>query len=160
MPRYVGVSYFDFLAILLPSIFPSLFRCLFRSNLVPFCLPNWPPKPSKIDQKSMLKSPPFLLLFFDRFLVGFCSQVAPPKTKKSSKNNWFYSVFCKIGLPKLRSIFGAFLVPTWVHFASQNPPKTLQKPIPRRINFLINFCMVFVSIFRRFGTPTWSYLGP
>ena len=65
-----------------------------------------------------------------------------------------------MGLPKLRSIFDAFLVPTWLHFASQNPPKTLQKPTPRRIKILIDFCIVFFSFWAPFWEPRISRIFP
>ena len=58
-----------------------------------------------------------------------------------------------MGLPKLRSIFGAFLVPTWLHFASQNPPKTLPKPTPRGTKILIDFCIAFLSFMAPFWPP-------
>ena len=31
------------------------------------------------------------------------------------------------------------LVPTWIHFATQNPPKSIQKSIPRGIQKMIDF---------------------
>ena len=51
------------------------------------------------------------------------------------------------------------LVPTWLHFGSQNPPKSSQKSIPRGINFLIDFYIDFLSIFARFWKPTWGHVG-
>ena len=39
--------------------------------------------------------------------------------------------------------FYRFLTPTWVHFASQNPLKSLQKPILKGIDFLIDFDIDF-----------------
>ena len=56
-------------------------------------------------------------------------------------------------------IFGSILVPTWLHFGSQNPPKSSQKSIPRGIKFLIDFYIDFLSIFVRFGRPTWGHVG-
>ena len=56
-------------------------------------------------------------------------------------------------------IFGSILVPTWLHFGSQNPPKSSQKSIPRGINFLIDFYIDFLSIFARFWRPTWGHVG-
>ena len=64
-----------------------------------------------------------------------------------------------MGFPKLRSIFGAFLVPTWLHFASQNPPKTLPKATPRGTKILIDFCIAFLSFLAPFWPPTWGQLG-
>ena len=143
----------------MPFFFSSLFRCLFGSIFGAFLLPTWLPKSTKIDQKSMLKALPFSLAFFDRFLIEFWSQLRSPKPKKSLKNHWFYRLFCKMGLTKLRSIFGAFFVPTWLHFASQNPPKTLQRPTPRRIKILINFCIVFFSFWAPSWEPSWGHVG-
>ena len=51
------------------------------------------------------------------------------------------------------------MVPTWPHFASQNPPKTLQKPTPRGTKILIDFCIVFLSFLAPFWPPTWGQLG-
>ena len=65
-----------------------------------------------------------------------------------------------MGLTKLRSIFGAFFVPTWLHFASQNPPKTLQKPTPRRIKILIDVCIIFFSFWAPFWEPRISRIFP
>ena len=64
-----------------------------------------------------------------------------------------------MGLPKLRSTFGEFLVPTWLHFASQNPPKTLPKATPRGTKILIDFCIAFLSFLAPFWPPTWGQLG-
>ena len=69
----------------------------------------------------------------------------------------FILFFCKTGLPKLRSTFDAFLVPTWVHFAGKNPPKTFQKPTPRCTKRLIDFCIVYLSVF---GYVLGPMLGP
>ena len=51
------------------------------------------------------------------------------------------------------------LLPTWLHFPSQHPPKSFQKPIPRCINFLIDFGMDFLSISAPTWGPTWSHVG-
>ena len=62
------------------------------------------------------------------------------------------------------SIFDAILVPTCLHFPSQNPSKSFQKSIPRCINFLIDFCIVFVLHFGPiFGPklgPCWPHFSP
>ena len=64
-----------------------------------------------------------------------------------------------MGLPKLRSVFGAFLVPTWIHFASKNQAKTLQKPTPRGTKMLIDFCIVLLSFLVPFWDPSWGHVG-
>ena len=107
----------------------------------------------------MLRSLPLLRPFFDRFLIDFCSQLRPQKAKRSLKFCWFYNVFCKMGLSKLTSIFDAILVPTCLHFASQNPSKPLQKPTPRGIKKLIEFCFDFCLIFAPFRKPSWTIRG-
>ena len=64
-----------------------------------------------------------------------------------------------MSLPKLRSTFGEFLVPTWLHFASQNPTKTFPKPTPRGTKILIDFCIAFLSFLAPLWPPTWGQLG-
>ena len=76
------------------------------------------------------------------------------------KTHLFFNTFCKIGLSKLTSIFDSILVPTCLHFPSKNRSKLDQNWNLEGIEFLIDFCIDFLSIFLRFGTPTWSYVGP
>ena len=64
--------------------FASFFRCDFQSIFDRFCLPTWHPKSNKIVQKSMPRCIPSWTPFFDRFLIGFCSQLGPPDPEKSS----------------------------------------------------------------------------
>ena len=79
----------------------------------------------------------------DRFWVDFCSQLGPPNPQKSLKFRLFYNSFLFFTLFKIRSIFNPILVPTWLHFPSQNPSKSLQKPILKGIDFLIDFDIDF-----------------
>ena len=51
------------------------------------------------------------------------------------------------------------MVPTWLHFPSQNPSKSSRKSIPRCIEFLIDFGIDFFTIFVQFGRPTWGHVG-
>ena len=67
--------------------------------------------------------------------------------------------FCKIGLSKLTSIFDPILVPTWLHFPSQNPPKSYQKSILKGIDFLIDCCIDFFSILAPSWDPSWGHVG-
>ena len=55
--------------------------------------------------------------------------------------------------------FWLILVPTWLHFAFQNPPKSYQKSIPRCIKFLIDFCIDFLSILAPTWDPSWGHVG-
>ena len=61
----------------------------------------------------------------------------------------------KIGRSKLTLISDTILVPTWLHFSSQNPPKSSQSWFPRGFNFLIDFDIDFSTIWG----PTWCHLG-
>ena len=67
--------------------------------------------------------------------------------------------FSKNQFWKRTSIFYLILVPTWLHFASQNPPKSFQKSIPRCIKFLIDFCIDFFSIVAPTWYPSWGHVG-
>ena len=107
---------------------------------------------SKIDAQIPSLVASIFWSIFDRFLLP----TSPPKPQKSLKFDRFYKVFCKMGLSKLTSIFDAILVPTCLHFASQNPSKPLQKPTPRGIKKLIDFCFDFCSIFAPFWKPSWT----
>ena len=137
----------------------SVFRCLFQSIFDWFSIPTCLQKPTKINQKSMPRGTPSWTPFFDRFLIDFWSIFRPPEPQKSLKFYWFYKYFCKIGLSKLTSIFDPILVPTCLHFPSQNPPKSFQKPSPGAINFLIDFWMDFLSILAPTWDPTWGQVG-
>ena len=52
-----------------------------------------------------------------------------------------------------------FLVPTWLHFPSQNPPKSHQKSILKGIDFLIAFGIDFLMILAPSWAPTWGHVG-
>ena len=51
------------------------------------------------------------------------------------------------------------LVPTWLHFPSQNPTKSFQKSIPRCINFFNDFWMDFLFILAPTWDSTWNHVG-
>ena len=75
--RGVGDSYCDFFGNLVALLFCIVFRCLFGSILAPVSLPTCLPKSTKIQEKSMPRCHPSWTPFFDRFLVGFGSQLGP-----------------------------------------------------------------------------------
>ena len=75
--RGVGDSYCDFFGTLVALLFRIVFRCLFGSILAPVSLPTCFPKSIKIQEKSMPRCHPSWILFFNRFLVGFGSQLGP-----------------------------------------------------------------------------------
>ena len=101
---------------------------------MPRCIPSWIP-------------------FLDRFLVDVCSQLPPIGYQKpwfSPKNNM------KTRLAKLTSMFDPILVPTWLHFGTQNPPKSTQKSIPRGIQKMIDFWIDFLPKLAPFWDPSWD----
>ena len=101
------------------SIFSRIFWHLFFDYFQDrFLAPTWPPKPLKIDQKSMPRCLPFSIPFFDRFLIVFGTQLRPLKTPKSLIFHWFFKVFLLFGLFKLMSTFGPKWIASWVHFGS------------------------------------------
>ena len=81
--------------------------------------------------------------FYIDFLFDFYSELGPPKPQKSLKFRLFYNSFLFFTLFKIRSIFNPILVPTWLHFPSPNPLKSVQKPILKGIDFLIEFGIDF-----------------
>ena len=58
-------------------LFCIVFRCLFGSILALVSLPTWLPKSTKIPEKSMPRCHLSWAPFFDRFLIGFGSQLGP-----------------------------------------------------------------------------------
>merc|ERR1712110_1124562 len=80
----LGILIATFLPISLLFFFCIVFRCLFGSILAPVSLPTCLPKSTKIQEKSMPRCHPSWTPFFDRFLVGFGSQLPPPDLDFSS----------------------------------------------------------------------------
>ena len=109
-----------------PFFFPPFFRCLFASILAPFCLPTWPPKPTKIKEKWVPRCLPMLTSFFDRFLLGFCSQLRPPEPQKSSPRCSESTIFQKIAFRTWHRFlidFGANLAPFCLPKSTKILPK-------------------------------------
>ena len=121
--------------------------------------PNLAPQIHQNRWKIDAKMPSHVDLIFWSIFNWFLIDFSTPGTSKIMKFYWFYKHFCKIGLSKLTSIFDPILVPTWLHFPSQNPPKSFQKPIPGAINILIDFWMDFLSILAPTWDPTWGHGG-
>ena len=124
-----------------PLSWPVL-ACL-GSTFPPNLAPTWLPKSTQIQTKWSLDGVPILTSFLHRFLFDFYSELGPPKLQKSLKIHLLYNRFLFFTLFKIRSIFNPILVPTWLHFPSQNPSKSLQKPILKGIDFLIDFDIDF-----------------
>ena len=80
--------------------------------------------------------------FLDRFFIDFYLQLRSPELSKSlfflRKNNFFFKSFFEVGID-----FCSFLMPTCLHFSFKNPLKSLQKPILKGIDFLIDFDIDF-----------------
>ena len=53
-------------------------------------------------------------------------------------------------------MFDPILVPTWLHFGTQNPPKSTQKSIPRGIQKMIDFWIDFLPKLAPFWDPSWD----
>ena len=53
-------------------------------------------------------------------------------------------------------MFDPILVPTWLHFGTQNPPKSMQKSIPRGIQKNIDFWIDFLPKLAPFWDPSWD----
>ena len=86
---------------------------------------------------------PILTPFLDRFFIDFYFQLRSPCTVKimvfpNEKRCFFKKSLFEVGID-----FCSILVPTCLHFPSQNPPKSLQKPILKGIDFLIDFDIDF-----------------
>ena len=67
-----------FLGLNFLMVFRIHFCWVFGANLGP----TWPPKSTKIDEKSMPRCLPMLTSFFDRFLIDVYSQLGHPEPSK------------------------------------------------------------------------------
>ena len=96
---------------------------------------------------------------FNWFFTDFPSilqALEPSKSWNFLKEN---KVFSKNGLSKISIDFSLVLVPTCLHFPSQNPPKSHQKSIFKGIDFLIDFCIALFLIFEGFGLHLGTQVG-
>ena len=55
-----------------------------------------------------------------------------------------------------KSMFDPILVPTWLHFGTQNTPKSMKKSIPRGIQKMIDFRIDFLPKLAPFWDPSWE----
>ena len=121
--------------------------------------PNLPPKIHKNREKSMLRRTLSWSRFLYRFLMHFGTQLTFPKPQKSLKNNWFLLVFVKIGRSKLTSIFDPILVPTWLHFSSENPPRSRKKLFFMPSFFRSMFTLILIQCLLHFGPQVGTMLA-
>ena len=130
---------------------------------VPFCLVFGSNLTSKIDQKST-KIDVKLHLIWD-IVFGFVLGVilvptwAQPDLKIVDFSLCFV-YFLKNDLCKLASISSLIWVPTWLHFRPQNRPKSAPTWVPRAIQILNDFWIVFYSFLVAFMVPKCSHAGP
>ena len=78
-------------------------------------------------------------------------------------NCWFFIMFVyflKNDLCKLASISSLIWVPTWLHFRPQNRPKSVPTWVPRAIQILNDFWIVFCSFLVPFLDPKCTHVGP
>ena len=101
---------------------------------------------------------PMLTSFFDRFLMGFCSQLRPPEPHGSSPRCSESTIYQKIAFRNLYRFF--------IDFGANMPPFSLQKSTKiaskiylGRHNFVIDFGVDFLLILARFWKPTWRHVG-
>ena len=89
---------------------------------------------------------PMLTSFFDRFLMGFCSQLRPLEPQESSPRCSESTIYQKFAFRNLYWFFIDFGA-TKLPFSFQNPPKSLRKSILEGIRFLIDFSIDFLMDF-------------
>ena len=92
----------------------------------------------------------------DRLNIDFYSQLSPPITKKMLVLQWFLYIPNIIWVLKLRSIFHSILVPTWLHFPSQNPWKSDRRAMSKHIIFFNRFLH---QMFNGLGFLLGAYVG-
>ena len=137
-----------------------MFSYLLESISGRFPAPTCLPKSIKIPPKIHPRTHSILASIFDRFSIEFSSQFRPPGTSKMSFFHKFLKVFLKIHLSKSTSIFDLIRMPIWFHFCAQNPPKSIQKSIPKRITILIDFGIDFLKFLGSNLDPTWPPRRP
>ena len=97
------------------------------------------PKSIKIEFGRLSFSTSFFSSIFDRFWP----QISTPESRKFLKFYWKNSSFLLCAFLKIRSIFNTILVPTWLHFGSQNRSKSIKTLVSKGIKKMIDFCIDF-----------------
>ena len=136
-------------------VFGIDFGCL----MARFLGPTWPPKSNKIGPKSASRCTSFGTSFLGTLWVRFWDQLGANRTQKLLIFHYVFHVFLKIDLCKLASISNLIWVPTWLHFPPQHRPKSARRWVPRAMQILMEFWIVFCR-FRlhsdRFLEPSWE----
>ena len=105
------------------------------SNLAPKICQNR----FKIDAKIPSYVDLIFLWIFDRFLLPtWIPRIRQIMVFPKGKLSFFKKSFSQVNVD-----LGSFLMPTWLHFPSKNPPKSVKKLILKGIIFLIVFCIDF-----------------
>ena len=140
------------------SFFGSLLGSIFDRSLIGFWSQLGPQNGAKSSQNRFQDA--FLLAY--HFRIDFSSIFEPildPQILKNRAPAAARARFSKNRSSKLISIFDPMLVPTWLHFGSQNRPKSTKNPISKGIEKLIDFCIDFWSFLAPFWKPSWGHLG-
>ena len=122
-----------------PSCIFSKFGSILGLNLDPKTVPN----PAKIDAKTRS----LWHLLFGSIFGRFSVPTSTPWNPKSIDFPLVFQRFLKIRMLKLRSISDPILGRFWLHFGSQNRPKSVKNIISKSILFLIHFKVRFLTDF-------------
>ena len=136
-------------------VFGIDFGCL----MARFLGPTWLPKSIKIGPKSASRCTSFGTSFLGTFWVRFWDQLGANRTQKSLIFHYVFHIFLKIDLCKLASISNFIWVPTWLHFPLQHRFKSARRWVPRAMQILMEFWIIFLSFLAPFGPIFGAKLG-
>ena len=144
--------------LLIKFFLASVFQCLFGSIFDPNLAPTWPPKPTKIHEKSMPRCLPIMTSFFDRFLIDFCSQLGPPNPENSRPHSCESTIFLKSHFD-VHMDFWLDFGPNLAPFCPPKSNKILQKSDPKSHQnfdrFLLRFFFDSGSVLGTKLEPCW-----
>ena len=112
--------------------------------------PSWQQNRSKIDAKRPSNLSSIFSLIFDGFLMDLAFHLgcSEPNLGLAGQILIDFSGFLPI------SFFDSILVPTWLHFGSQNRPKSIKNPISKSIKKNDRFVhRVLIDFGPDFGHP-------